>query len=80
MNESRRRARVAWVAWVAIGVAVAFLGLSIWGLVEAASHLGRRHPDWADLLREFAQDFAWLPLMAAAWWVKIWAEDWLNGY
>lgn len=77
MNDERRRARVQWVA---IGIALAFLCLSIWGLVEAASHLGRRHPELADLLREFAQDFAWLPLMAAAWWIKIRVEDWLNGH
>jgi hypothetical protein len=76
VSEDRRRARVAWVA---IGIAVGFLGLAIWGLAELASHLARRHPDWASLLHEFMQDFAWLPLMAAAWWVKIRVEDWLKG-
>jgi len=41
--------------------------------------LSRRHPGWGDVLHEFVQDFAWLPLMAAAWWIKTRVQDWLNG-
>ena len=76
MNEERRRARVQWVA---IGAAAAFLGAGIMCLAYIAAHFARYHSGWREMIPEAIQDLAWLPLMAAAWWIKIRVEDWLNG-
>ena len=64
---------------MAIGIAVAFLILAVAGLALVASHFSRYHSGWREAIPEAIQDVAWLPLMAAAWWIKIRVEDWLNG-
>lgn len=76
MTEERRRARTAWVA---ICIAIAFLVLAGAGLARVASHFSQYHSGWREVVPGTIQDFAWLPLMAAALWVKIRVEDWLNG-
>ena len=76
MSDERRRARIAWMA---IGVAVAFLALGVVALAFVASYFSRYHSGWREAIPEAVRDVAWLPLMAAAWWIKIRVEDWLNG-
>lgn len=76
MTDQRRRARVAWVA---IGVAITILALGIVWLAYFASYFSRYHSGWREADPKAIQDLASLPLMAAAWWIKICLEDWLNG-
>jgi hypothetical protein len=76
MTEGRRRARVEWVA---IAIAGAFLVLAVIGLAYLAAHFSRYHSGWREAVPEVIQDVAWLPLLIAAWWIKIRVEDWVNG-
>ena len=60
-------------------MAIAFLALGVVGLGFVASYFSRYHSDWREAIPEAVRDVGWLPLMAAAWWIKIRVEDWLDG-
>ena len=68
MNDERERARIERVA---IGVASALLLLTVIDFAYAASYFSRFRSGSREAIPEAVQDVAWLPLMAAAWWVKI---------